>query len=47
MNKPAVNLRMSGRAGENESGKASNNGVTSCNWDLLNELAGFTKKYAF
>jgi len=39
INKPAVKLRMFGKAGESESGKASNNGVTSCNWDLLNEVA--------
>lgn len=40
MNKPAVKLRMLGReAGESELGKASNNGVRSGNWDLLNEVA--------
>jgi hypothetical protein len=31
MNKPDVKLRMLGRAGESKPGKASSNGVTSCN----------------
>jgi hypothetical protein len=39
MNKPAVKLRMLGRAGESEPGKASNNGVKSSKLDLLKEVA--------
>jgi hypothetical protein len=31
MIKPGVKLRMLGRAGESKPGKASSNGVTSCN----------------
>jgi len=39
MNKPAVKLRMLGKAGESELGKASNNGVRSCIWDLQKQVA--------
>jgi hypothetical protein len=39
MNKPAVKLRMLGRTEKSEPGKASNNGVRSCTWDLLKEVA--------
>ena len=37
--KPGIKRRMSGRPGESGLGRASNNGVRSCNCDLLNEVA--------
>jgi len=39
IHKPANDPRMLGRPGESGSGKASNNGVRSCKFDLLNEVA--------
>lgn len=39
ISKPALKLRMLGRAGKCVAGKASNNDVRSCTWDLPKEVA--------